>query len=222
MALRLAEGCFDEAECHSFFPDVGPQDTSDPKPEFNHPEEPPEIGYRWERGQRYRLSETGHRVAQILFADIADSVVIPGSSQVRIARTIGEMEAGLLYGPTKQRAQACSTRFIRVSPKTLRWIIGVNCTGKERVVKLKVLPKTKRARFRLSTADLKVSCSCPAWVWWGSEWHAKGKKYLDQRLQGSGSTPDIRDPDRIRPVCKHVYAVFNKVRGWTLTHPDHR
>ena len=223
LAFRVAEGCFDEPECHSFFPEVGPQTTSDPKPEYNHPEEPPEIGYRWERGQRYRLSSVGHRVVQRMFADIADElspVVIPCAAPIRIAKTIGEMEAGL-YGPTIQRAKGCSLTTVRSSPRILRYIINVNCSGTERTVKLKFIPKTKRKWFKATSADIRVSCSCPAWVWWGSEWHAKQKKFLDQKLRGNGSAPDIRDPQRIRPVCKHVYAVFNKVRGWTLTHPSH-
>lgn len=114
-----------------------------------------------------------------------------------------------------------------MSPQILRYTFGVTCSpptgsGIEHLVKVKIVPKTKRPRFKLDKADVKVSCSCPAWVWWGSEWHAKQRKYLDQKLRGSGSAPNIRDPDRVNMVCKHGLIVLNRLREWTLTHPAHR
>lgn len=219
-AQRSADNCFDEEECHSFLPEVGPQTTQNVMPEFNDVELD-DVGYRWERGQRYRNSSVTHRVAQRLFADISPEIPLNLEGGLRVAMTLAEMETGL-NPKVIQRGGSCSVRKIRVNPKQLRYSFGVDCSGNERVVKLKVIPTSRRARFQLTSADLRASCSCPAWVWWGSEWAAKNQQYLDQKLRGSGTPPDIRDPQRINHVCKHVYAVLNNVRDWTLTHPDHR
>jgi hypothetical protein len=64
--------------------------------------------------------------------------------------------------------------------------------------------------------DVYFSCSCKAWRWLGSEYHSKGEGYIDGKPVGTASTPDIKDPDRINRVCKHVAAVISRVQEWKI------
>lgn len=57
----------------------------------------------------------------------------------------------------------------------------------------------------------KCKCTCPAWVYWGSDYHAKENDFYLKGLvgpRGNGSAPDIRDPARKNLLCKHVYATI--------------
>lgn len=71
----------------------------------------------------------------------------------------------------------------------------------------------KRGRAQnLRKLNLKVSCSCPFWRWWGpAHWGTKSD-YQKGAPPGTAAYPKIRDPARWRPVCKHAYAVLEKSR----------
>ena len=67
----------------------------------------------------------------------------------------------------------------------------------------------KRGNIKdLRKADVEVSCTCPYFRWSGPEYNAKVGKYQYKSPIGTASTPNIRDPQRINKVCKHVIAVF--------------
>ena len=53
--------------------------------------------------------------------------------------------------------------------------------------------------------NFKCKCSCPAWVYWGSEYHAVTKQFLYDKKRGPASPPRVRDPQGKNLVCKHVY-----------------
>ena len=56
--------------------------------------------------------------------------------------------------------------------------------------------------------DLYVSCTCNAWVYQGSEYHAKKENYLYGDVKGTGQQPTERDPNNENKICKHIYAVL--------------
>ena len=69
----------------------------------------------------------------------------------------------------------------------------------------------KRGRAEnLSKLNLRISCSCPFWQWWGPEHWASKADYQKGALRGTGAYPKVRDPAHWRPICKHAYAVLEK------------
>jgi len=54
--------------------------------------------------------------------------------------------------------------------------------------------------------NIYISCSCPFWVYQGSEYWAKKKGYLQGKAQGVASEPSIRDPEGEHMLCKHAVA----------------
>ena len=61
--------------------------------------------------------------------------------------------------------------------------------------------------------DVKVRCSCDAFVFQGSEYHADKQDFLLGRARGNLAEPTKRDPNGKKLVCKHVVAVFDVILG---------
>lgn len=138
----------------------------------------------------------------------------PGVFEVSAA-SWGAMAQGL-NPQIVQRAGSCSATLKRSDLKNLRWIFSVDCGNGAKVVRFKADRGGNVTKFQ--KMDFHVACSCPAWRWQGPEFHSTTKDYQDPktRLQGTASPPDIRDPNRVNKVCKHVAAVLGFTRDWTI------
>jgi len=132
----------------------------------------------------------------------------------RVGSTSEAILSGL-DGPTRQRAGGCAPTLKRADIKNLRWIFSVDCGNGAKAVKIKaVRPRANVTKF--GKLDLDLSCSCNAWQWLGPEYHAKSEGYLLGKPRGTATTPDIKDPDRVHKVCKHVAAALAVTEGWTV------
>jgi len=135
--------------------------------------------------------------------------------RLRTAATLDTLVDGL-NPKTVERAKKCQVDLRRVDTKNLRWIFSVDCGNGPKVVKLKAAKRGRSTKFRLQ--DFHVACSCPAWRWQGPEYHSTTRDFQDPRtpLQGTATPPDIRDPQRINMICKHVAAVLSFTKQWLL------
>lgn len=143
----------------------------------------------------------------------APEVMVPLSC-VKTGATLAEVEAGLSKDILK-RSRKCRVDLKRADLKNLRWIFAVDSGNGPYAVKLKA-KRPRKGVVALDKMDVWFSCSCPAWQWLGSEYHAKQDGYLLGKPEGTVSTPDIKDPERDNKVCKHVAAVIAVVRKWRL------
>ncbi len=118
-----------------------------------------------------------------------------------------------------ERSHGCSVTLKRADIPNLRWIFSVDCGKGPRMVRLKAT--RKGSATKLAKLDIYVACSCPAWRWQGPEYHADTKQYQDPNtaLQGTASTPDIRDPNRENKICKHVASVLELTYRWNVPPP---
>ena len=83
-------------------------------------------------------------------------------------------------------------------------------------------PKSKISKYQTSVEGLmgdgslisqkyvKVSCSCDAFTYWGSEW-ALHKQGAADIVHSNGQPPDIRNPRYTPHCCKHVAALLQYV-----------
>jgi hypothetical protein len=63
----------------------------------------------------------------------------------------------------------------------------------------------------LKELDVQVKCDCPFFIYNGPEYNAKSNGYLHQEPYGTASEPNIRDPERVYYICKHIASVFSLI-----------
>jgi hypothetical protein len=131
----------------------------------------------------------------------------------KVAARLSEIEQGL-NPKVIDRSSHCGVTLKRADIPNMRWIFAVNCGNGPKVVKLRA--DRGGNAVKLGKMDLFLSCSCPAWRWWGSEHNSQSGGYLDGKPRGTASAPDIRDPNRVNRVCKHAEAVLQSVREWDI------
>lgn len=151
-------------------------------------------------------------VAGLWRLETAPSQII-GST--RVAATIGQMLTGL-NPDFLDRSRTCAVTLKRADVPNLRWIFEVNAGNGAKAVRVKATRSKGVTQF--GKLDLHVACSCPAWRWQGPEYHSTTKGFQDPKtpLQGTASSPDIRDPQRQNFVCKHVAAVLEFTKDWVI------
>ena len=128
-----------------------------------------------------------------------------------------------LYTKTVTRAGRTTVKLIRAMPRNNMWIFLA--VGHEpwsdpngHQVRLKVVPSGgTKDPMKL---DIKANCSCPAWKWWGSDYWADVSNYLYGQPRSNGVRPDIRDPNRKRPFCKHVVAAASHLANFKARPPN--
>jgi hypothetical protein len=158
-------------------------------------------------------AEMVENVKQLWLLRTAHEVQVPLDGSARVATRVPGIEEGL-NPKVKERSQACAVTLKRADIGNLRWIFSVNCGNGPKMVKLKA---TRKGVVKaLTKMDVHFACSCPAWRWLGPEFHAKGEEYIDGKPRGTASTPNIKDPERINRVCKHVAAVMGQIRKWEV------
>ena len=121
----------------------------------------------------------------------------------RVAFTVGEM-LKRCERKIRERAKAQKPKLARTDTKNWIW----HWTVGDHTVRVQAFKRGNSSNF--PKLNLRVSCSCPFWRWWGPEHWGTKSDYQKGALQGTASYPKIRDPARWRPVCKHAYAVLDK------------
>ena len=136
-------------------------------------------------------------------ADFIRGLLDPELGHQRVAFTVGEM-LKRCDRKIKERAKAQKPRLARTDTKNWIW----HWTVGDHTVRVQAFKRGNASNF--PKLNLRVSCSCPFWRWWGPEHWGTKSDYQKGALQGTASYPKIRDPARWRPVCKHAYAVLEK------------
>ena len=225
---------FDKAEDGSIYRKDGPDDRAkkqnDPEgdrrdnrwiqPRYETPGgRPPgdptvtDYPYRDKRPHEHYASVDPEFVVALFELRTAHTLVLPPEPTVKVAVRLGEVMQGL-NPKVLERSKKCAVTVKRVDVPNLRWIFAVDCGNGPKAIKLKA--ERKGNIVAMTKLELHLQCSCEAWRWLGSEYHAKQEKYIDGKPRGTASTPDIKDPARVNRVCKHVAAVLNKIEGWTI------
>lgn len=131
----------------------------------------------------------------------------PEGDHSRVAMTMGEI-LKRCDRKIKERAKNRPPKLSRIDTKNWIW----HWKSGDHTVRVQAF---KRGNAKnLPKLNLRISCSCPFWRWWGPEhWGTKGD-YQKGALRGTGAYPKIRDPAKWRPVCKHAYAVLEKSKDF--------
>lgn len=127
----------------------------------------------------------------------------------KAAARMGDIEQ-YVSDKVKERSRSYDPKLKRVDTKNSMWFFDV---GKWEV---KVQATIPGRATKLTSVDLDLTCSCPFWRWQGPEHWAQKEDYLYKDPRGTASFPEIRDPNHEHAVCKHVYAVFQKLKTYRL------
>lgn len=152
-------------------------------------------------------------VAHRWMADVATEIPVSLESPVKVAATIDDAVSGL-GSHVQQRSKTCKASLKRADVPNLRWLFTVDCGNGPKTVKMKASRAGKVTA--LAKMDIHFTCSCHAWRWLGSEYHAKKDEYIDGKPRGTASFPKIKDPTGVNRVCKHVSAVIGAVKKWNI------
>lgn len=110
----------------------------------------------------------------------------------------------------KLRSEDYRPNLLRTDTKNWLWHWGV---GK---YKVRVQVFKKGNAKTLGKLNLKLSCTCPYWRWWGPAHWAERADYQKGKAPGTAEYPSVRDPAKWRPFCKHVYAVLSKSQAFQV------
>jgi hypothetical protein len=177
------------------------------------PDNSPKTKYPYRDGIPNAHNASAEFVTGMWLLRKARDFFLPGGC--RRAALMDTMTQGLNPG-TVQKGQSCAVTLKRADATNLRWLFAVDCGNGAKVVRLKAARIRNSTQFR--KLDLHLACSCPAWRWQGPEYHSTTRGYQDPAtpLQGTASAPNIRDPQRVNKVCKHVAAVLSFTERWTV------
>jgi len=124
---------------------------------------------------------------------------------VKVAMTVGEI-LSRCDRKIKERSKEYAPKLARTDTKNWIWHWKVG----DHTVRVQAFKRGRAENF--PKLNLRISCSCPFWRWWGPEHWGTRDDYQRGPLQGTATYPKIRDPAHWRPVCKHAYAVLEKSR----------
>jgi len=132
-----------------------------------------------------------------------------GNRSLRSGATLADIESGV-DPAVVQRSRGYKPKLVRVDPRNRMWTFKVGKWD----VKVKVV-STRRVT-KATSADVHLTCSCPFWRWQGPEHWGQEEDYLYKSPRGTATFPGIRDPDHVKPVCKHAYAVFQVLKDYRV------
>ncbi len=105
-------------------------------------------------------------------------------------------------------------------------IKGLNSDVKKKSSPLKpegTLNKKGKSQFKIGdeTVNIEIdtddniylNCTCGFWTYQGCEYHAKKDGYLLGNPKGTATEPKEKDPEGKNRLCKHTYAVLDKIVG---------
>ena len=114
------------------------------------------------------------------------------------------------------RVPGCRSQGSTVCPENSKMMYTTKLKGLKRGnISSDVKDQKKGNIKKLQHADVQVLCDCPYFKWGGPEYNAKRGNYLYQKTaDGTASEPNIRDPERVNLVCKHIIAVFDILKKY--------
>lgn len=104
------------------------------------------------------------------------------------------------------RARGCRASLLRREGKYSRYIYWVRCS--EATSKgphlTRIMVISGQEGVPMKDRQIQVSCSCEFWKFWGPDYLAMTKGYLEGRPRSNKAPSGVRDPRREHWICKHV------------------
>lgn len=137
-------------------------------------------------------------------------------SRYKVALNIRELTT-LTNDFSKKYVGGCEPTLLKSYPKELSWHYKVTCkkddsdpAGHEVRVKLDLAQVTSASK--INDIQVRCSCTCPAFLYWGAQWHLHQQEALEgdarPKLQAPTQQLDKRNGYL---VCKHVKVTSDRI-----------
>lgn len=117
-----------------------------------------------------------------------------------------------MRGEFKPSISGVKISLAKAEPNRGRWTFTTGSKNYKTIFEFIPKGSTKD----LNALDVRVSCSCPAWVYWGCQFNAFTKEYLYGPVRLKVTPPNKRDPEKKSLVCKHILACIPMVSRYKL------
>jgi hypothetical protein len=133
---------------------------------------------------------------------------------VKVAKLLSDFENSLINGKKKLDWKGVNVRLLRAEPRVGRWTFATNSSGQAYTTKFEFIPH--QAIRDTTKLHVRVSCSCPSWLFYGAQYHAFLDGYLYGKVRPVFAPPRVRDKAGTFLVCKHVLACIPVVSKYKL------
>lgn len=89
-------------------------------------------------------------------------------------------------------------------PMLGRWTFTTGAEGHTYDTIFQFIPRGREED--LNKLHVRVSCTCPSWLFWGAQYNAYMGDYLYGKIRPMLKAPRVRDPEHKFLVCKHIIA----------------
>jgi hypothetical protein len=138
--------------------------------------------------------------------------------QVRVAKILSDFDTSLIYTKTKgwrkPNLAEVTVRLVRAEPRMGRWTFMTSSGGPSYSTIFQFIPQGNLTDP--NKLQVRCSCSCPSWVFWGAQWNAYRNNYLYGKAVLKLIPPNKRDPTGRFFVCKHVLACIPVVSKYKV------
>lgn len=118
---------------------------------------------------------------------------------------------------SKKYVGGCTAQLVKSFPKQLSMQYRVTCSKSEsdpagHEVRIQFDINAITSKTNLNDMQVKVSCSCPAFLYWGAQWHLHQNDALEGQARPLLQAPTEQLEKRNGYlVCKHVQVVSKRV-----------
>jgi hypothetical protein len=155
-------------------------------------------------------------VASYLMQEYPEELIL--DDNMRVAMTLDDLNKAKIY--SKEKGYQNYKKGVMVvpgrgsNPSIGKWVFRTTSGGPAYTTIFQFIPEgSVRDAGRL---HVRVSCSCPSWLFWGPQYNAVMKSYVYGPIQPKFAPPKVRDPAGRCLVCKHVMACIPIVKGYKL------
>jgi hypothetical protein len=139
-------------------------------------------------------------------------------NRIRIAKLMQDIDKPRLTTKTKGvhplDLRGVSVRLKQALPHLAKWIFVTGSGHGYYTTIFEFVPKGNITD--VNKLDVRVSCSCPSWLYWGAQYNALIGGYIYGPVRIKGTPPGVRDPNGTFTICKHVLAAMEYVKKYSL------
>jgi len=145
--------------------------------------------------------------------------IILDTATTKTAMYMQDFEKALITtkskGTRKPDVSGVSVRLLKAEPRVGRWSFLTSSGIKPYTTVFQFIP---HGRVRdTKKLHVRVSCTCPSFLFWGAQYHAVMKDYLYGGIRPKFAPPRKRDPHGMFLVCKHILACLPTVSRYKVS-----
>jgi hypothetical protein len=174
----------------------------------------------WLTARKYlRLYEMGPRVVCAHLMDRFPIETVLNYQNVKVAKLLHEFEDSMIYSSKddlykKLDYDGVTVELARAEPRSGRWSFNTTSGDDNYSTIFQFLPfGNVREANKL---HVRVSCSCPSFLYWGAQFNAVMGDYLYGDIRPKFTPPQFRDPNNKFKVCKHIMACIPVVSKYRV------